>query len=59
LGVQELLNIVALLIEDKDNERDIILEVIFDKSFWIWHVFFHLLGGKYNVNVLDYSPLIA
>jgi hypothetical protein len=44
---------VALPIEDKDNERNIILEAIFDKSFWIWHVLFNLLGGKNNVNVLD------
>lgn len=39
LGVHELFNIVALSIEDKDNDRDNILEVIFDKSFWIWHFF--------------------
>jgi hypothetical protein len=44
---------VALSIENKDNDRDNILEAIFDKSFWISHVFFNLLGGKNNVNVLD------
>jgi hypothetical protein len=44
---------VALPIEDKDNERNISFEAIFDKSFWIWHVLFNLLGGKKNVNVLD------
>ena len=45
--------------QDKDGNRNVILEAIADKSTWFWHIFFGLAGGNNDINVLDHSPLVA
>ena len=44
--------------QDKNKERSIISEAIANKSLWIWHAYFGMLGSNNNVNVLDRSPFI-
>jgi hypothetical protein len=45
--------------QDKDKECSIVLEVVAEKSLWIWHAFFGMQGSNNDVNVLDGSPLVA
>ena len=43
---------------DREGKESIILKVVADQGFHIWHIFFGLLGSKNDLNVLDRSPLI-
>jgi hypothetical protein len=45
--------------QDKNKNRNIILEAIANQSLWIWHTFFGLPGGNNDINVLDRSPLVG
>ncbi len=45
--------------QNKDGKKFIILEVIANQSFWIWHVDFGLPNGNNDINVLNQSLIVT
>ena len=43
----------------KGKKSEIRMEVIYDESLWIWHVFFGCPGSFNDINILDCSPLFS
>jgi hypothetical protein len=46
------------LFASKDGNKSIILEVITNQRFCIWHVYFKLLGGYNNLNASNMNFFI-